>query len=112
MGPNETSWVERAISALDGTTLTGEEKIDAVLLLSAHIRIAHSMSATGSFPWDSSRQLSGQMTGILRDHAERFPSILAAVDEAAGTPIDAVTDGIGLECVLRGIEQIIADGRR
>ncbi|MGR7002046.1 TetR/AcrR family transcriptional regulator [Yinghuangia aomiensis] len=48
MGPGELSWMERAVSALDGTGLTGAERMDAALLLSGHVRaIAQQARAAG-----------------------------------------------------------------
>ena len=35
MGPNETAWVERAVRSLTDTGLSGDQQVDAVLLLSA-----------------------------------------------------------------------------
>jgi len=107
MGPNETGWVERAVRCLADTGLTGDQQIDAVLLLSAHVRMAHSLSAAGSFPWDANRRLTAAMTEVLRDRAADFPSILAAIDGATGRPVRSVTDGIGLACVLDGIDHQI-----
>jgi hypothetical protein len=36
--PAELSWLERAVSALDGTGLNGAERMDAAVLLVGHIR--------------------------------------------------------------------------
>lgn len=107
MGPNETGWVERAVRCLAGTGLTGDQQIDAVLLLSAHVRMAHSLSTAGSFPWTADHRLAPAMTGVLRERAADFPSILAAIDGARGRPVRSVTDGIGLACVLDGLDHQI-----
>jgi AcrR family transcriptional regulator len=107
MGPNETGWVERAVRCLAGTGLSGDQQIDAVLLVSAHVRMAHSLSTAGSFPWDADRRLTEPMTDVLHQHADDFPAILAAIDGAVGRPVRDVTDGIGLECILHGIEHQI-----
>ncbi len=109
MGPNETGWVERAVGALAGTGLAGTHKIDAVLLLSAHIRTAHSRSTTGSYPWDATRSLADPMAEILRDRADEFPEILAVVDDRPTLPAHDPTAGIGLRCVLLGIERLIQE---
>jgi AcrR family transcriptional regulator len=107
MGPNETGWVERAVRCLAGTGLSGDQQIDAVLLLSAHVRMAHSLSTAGSFPWDAHRRLTPAMADVLREHAGEFPSILAALEGARAKPVRTVTDGIGLACVLDGIDRQI-----
>lgn len=110
MGPNEVAWVEQAVGALDGTGLEGDERIDAVLLVSGHVRTARSLASAGTFPWAGTRRLSPPMTSILRQHAERFPAILHAVDVASGRPIRSVDDGLGLTAVLDGLDAEI--GRR
>ena len=109
MGPNETGWVERAVRCLAGTGLSGDQQIDAVLWC-PHVRMAHSLSTAGSFPWDAERRLTEPMTDVLPS-ADDFPAILAAIDGAAGRPVRDVTDGIGLECILHGIEHQIRVAR-
>lgn len=108
MGPNEVGWVEQAVRALDGTGLSGDERIDAVLLVSSHVRTTHSLVSSGTFPWTAERQLSPHMTSLLREEAERFPAILDAVDSASPRPIRHVDDGLGLGCILDGLEIRIA----
>jgi AcrR family transcriptional regulator len=112
MGPNETGWVERAVRCLADTDLPGDQQIDAVLLLSAQVRTAHSLATAGSFPWDTSRRLSAAMTDVVRENADDFPAILAATGESGARPLRAVTDGIGLDCVLDGIERRIGAARK
>lgn len=112
MGPNETAWVERAVRSLADTGLSGDQQIDAVLLLSAQVRTAHSLGTAGSFPWDTSRRLTPPMTDVVREHADAFPAILAATSGSGARPLEAVTDGIGLDCVLDGIERQIRAARR
>ena len=113
LGPNEAAWVEQALRSLADTGLSGDQQIDAVLLLSAQVRMAHSLASAGSFPWDTSRQLTSPMTDVVREHSDDFPAILAATSGSTARPLRAVTDGIGLDCVLDGIErQIRAATRR
>jgi hypothetical protein len=69
--------------------------------------MAHSLSTAGSFPWDADRRLTAAMTDVLRERAAEFPSILAAIGGATGRPVRSVTDGIGLACVLDGIDHQI-----
>jgi AcrR family transcriptional regulator len=49
IGPHEVAWVEQAMRALDGTGLSGDERIDAVLLVSSHVRTTHSLAWSGTF---------------------------------------------------------------
>jgi AcrR family transcriptional regulator len=103
MGPNEVGWVEQAMRALDGTGLSGDERIDAVLLVSSHVRTTHSLASSGTFPWTADRRLSPEMTTLLRDHPDRFPAILDAVEHASPRPVRDVADGLGLACILDGL---------
>ncbi|WP_308120653.1 TetR/AcrR family transcriptional regulator C-terminal domain-containing protein [Streptomyces bambusae] len=48
MGPRELAWMEEALAALDGCGLSGAESMDAVVLLSGHVRgIAEQTRAMG-----------------------------------------------------------------
>jgi hypothetical protein len=59
-------------------------------------------------PWDNSRRLTPIMTDVVREHADAFPVIVAAATNGSNArPLRHVTDGIGLDCVLDGIEQQI-----
>jgi AcrR family transcriptional regulator len=109
MGPNEVGWVEQAVRALADTGLSGDERIDAVLLVSSHVRTTHSLASSGTFPWTADRQLSPHMTSLLREEAERFPAILDAVGSASPRPIRHVDDGLGLGCILDGLQLRIAE---
>lgn len=108
MGPNEVGWAEASLSAFEGTGLTGRERIDATLLISAHVRTAHSLSTAGTFPWDERRQLNDSLVTVLNEHRDRYPAILAAIDAPRSKPITSVHDGLGLECILDGLERRIA----
>lgn len=112
MGPNEVGWIDQALRAFDGTGLDGGERIDAVLLVSAHVRTTHSLATSGTFPWTDRRQLRPHLTTVVRDHPERFAVILEAVDSASRRPIAGVKDGLGLTCILDGLERRITQRKR
>lgn len=108
MGPHEVGWAEQALAALDGTGLNGNERIDVTLLVSAHVRTAHSLATSGTFPWDEHRQLTPALTRLLHEEPERYPAILAALDSPPAAPIASVHDGLGLSCILDGVAKRIA----
>jgi AcrR family transcriptional regulator len=112
MGPNEVGWVEQAVRALADTGLDGDERIDAVLLVSSHVRTTHSLASSGTFPWTADRRLSADMTSLLQEEADRFPAILAAVGTAPPRPVRHVDDGLGLACILDGLQLRIAERQR
>lgn len=112
MGPNEVGWAEQALAALDETGLNGSERIDVTLLVSAHVRTAHSLATSGTFPWDEHRQLTPVLSGLLHEKPERFPAILAVLDSPPAPPIASVHDGLGLSCILDGVAKRIASKKK
>lgn len=103
MGPREIGWTESAVAALAGTGLTGAQRLDAVFLLSGHIRNTQSASTAGTQPWQRDKRLRGQ----IAEHGDRFPALVAATDDAA----DAGQDGsweFGLARIFDGLELLIS----
>ncbi len=101
-GPREVGWTESAVAALEDTGLDGGERMDAVFLLSGHIRNTRSAATAGTQPWTAEKELRD----ILRRHGERFPALLAA-ESSAG---DAVRDNgwsFGLTRILDGLAVLI-----
>lgn len=103
MGPRETGWPESALSALTGTPLTERERLDAVMLVSSHIRSTHPTVAPGTQTWTGGNAASIMRELLLRN-ADRFP--LLANTEAA--PPATTTQEFGLHVILAGLEQAIA----
>ena len=82
------------------------EQLDAVLVLSGHLRNTRSMATAGTQPWTTGRQVA-----LLRQHGGRFPALAAAVP-AAGDPSDRGRDHareFGLARILDGLEVLIAE---
>jgi AcrR family transcriptional regulator len=107
VGPNEVTWMEAALSALDGTGLRGWERLDAVVVLSGHVRtIAAQLHASPG--GDPERQLGAVLATILRDHGDRFPAVNAALTSTMieGGQDDALN--FGLARILDGIAALIA----
>ncbi|MFI6644758.1 TetR/AcrR family transcriptional regulator [Streptomyces sp. NPDC050504] len=124
MGPCELAWTERAVAALDGTGLSGAERMDAVVLLVGHVRgITQQGRAVGA--GDSPEEQFGAVLGpLLREHGERFPALAAVFGEAAGANAEEGGAGsagsavqrdqaweFGLERILDGLAVLI-EGRR
>jgi AcrR family transcriptional regulator len=105
MGPRETGWTEAAVAALEGTGLSGAERMDAVFLLSGHVR--NTQSSAGTQPWTADRRLSPALTDLVRRDKERFPALVAATDEA-GRPVGDNGWSFGLGRILDGLEQLVA----
>lgn len=112
MGPVEVGWMERALAALDGCGLTGAEAIDAVVLVSGHVRgIAEQERAMagGAVGEEPDAQLTSVLGEVMRVHGEKYPALgaaLASVAEAGGQ--DQALD-FGLERILDGLGLLVAE---
>ncbi|MFD1930014.1 TetR/AcrR family transcriptional regulator [Nonomuraea mangrovi] len=104
-GPRELAWMELAVGALDGSGLTGAERLDAVVLLAGHVRgIAQQAQAAGPAGGPEA-QFSGALGELMQAHAERYPAIAAALtsasrhgghDQALEFGLQRILDGLGL----------------
>ncbi|MGM1063216.1 TetR/AcrR family transcriptional regulator [Saccharothrix sp. Mg75] len=101
-GPREVGWTESAVAALEGTGLSGGERMDAVFLLSGHIRNTQSSATAGTQPWTSDRHLRA----VLREHGDRFPALHEAARSSGGSAHD---NGwrFGLDRILDGLAVLI-----
>ncbi|GIF17678.1 AcrR family transcriptional regulator [Actinoplanes tereljensis] len=99
IGPVELSWLESALKVLP-EGLTGGERMDAIATIAGHVRAIAGQKG-------GEQMMTEAMTLVLREHADRFPAIAAAVADP-GTPDQAFT--FGLERILDGLEVLL--GRR
>ncbi|MFI9552752.1 TetR/AcrR family transcriptional regulator [Nonomuraea endophytica] len=106
MGPKEIGWTEVAVAALAETGLSGSEQMDAVLLLSGHVRNTRSITSAGTQPWTTQGQLSPALTALLDQAADRFPALSAAI-ASAGDPTPGRSREFGLQRLLDGLEVLI-----
>jgi AcrR family transcriptional regulator len=107
MGPRETGWPESALSALADTPLTERERLDAVMLVSNHVRATHATATPGTQTWTAG-DAAPIMRDLLRRNADRFP--LLATTQA--TPSPTTTREFGLHTILDGLEQAITQRTR
>ncbi|MEV5987727.1 TetR/AcrR family transcriptional regulator [Streptomyces sp. NPDC052051] len=107
LGPGELSWMERAVSALDGTGLNGAERMDAAVLLVGHVRgITQQARAAGS-AGDPEAQLGTVLSDLMRKHGERFPALTAALTSAARSDGRDQAWEFGLRRILDGLAVLI-----
>ncbi|WP_405800622.1 TetR/AcrR family transcriptional regulator [Streptomyces sp. NBC_01506] len=107
MGPAELAWTERAVSALDGTGLTGAERMDAVVLLVGHVRGITQQARAAGPEGSPEAQLNAVLGDLMRAHGERFPALgaaLASTDQSGGQ--DQAWE-FGLRCILDGLAVLI-----
>ncbi|MFB7864104.1 MULTISPECIES: TetR/AcrR family transcriptional regulator [unclassified Streptomyces] len=112
MGPNELGWLESAVSALGGTALSGSEKTDAVVAVNGHVRSW--VQYAGNAPAGPTAEISNEhwgtaIAGLVRDHGERYPALLEAMESGAFDPTDEGGPAFGLRVVLDGIGVRIAE---
>ncbi|MFD2763228.1 TetR/AcrR family transcriptional regulator C-terminal domain-containing protein [Micromonospora eburnea] len=102
-GPNELAWLERVVTALAGTGLTGDEQLDVAVLLVGHARnlAQHTASPTGA---PGPTQEAG-FAALLRGREERFPALTAALRSARHDSDQALD--FGLARILDGIQALI-----
>jgi AcrR family transcriptional regulator len=108
MGPRETGWSERALSALADTPLTERERLDAVMLVSHHIRATHPAATTqGTQTWTN-----GSAAPIMRDMLLRNADLFPLLATTVATPSATTTQQFGLHALLEGLEHTITQRTR
>jgi hypothetical protein len=102
IGPHEMSWMERALTALPAAGLAGTERLDVVAVLAGHAR------ATASLVTSRQREadLGAAIGAVLREHAERFPAVAAAMADGAGGGQEQ-SFAFGLARILDGLQVLI-----
>ncbi|MEV4893494.1 TetR/AcrR family transcriptional regulator C-terminal domain-containing protein [Nonomuraea sp. NPDC055795] len=106
MGPKEIGWTEVAVAALAETGLSGSEQMDAVLLLSGHVRNTRSTTSAGTQPWTTHRQPSHTLSTLPDHAADRFPALTAAI-ASANDPTPDRSRQFGLQRLLDGLDVLI-----
>ncbi|MGW8395860.1 TetR/AcrR family transcriptional regulator [Streptomyces lydicus] len=108
LGPRELAWMEQALAALEGTGFSGAERLDAVLLLTGHVRgIAQQARATGQTDKPEA-QLLATLGELMQAHGEHYPALTAAL--ASATQHGGQDQGFefGLQRILDGLGLFIA----
>ncbi|MEU8813291.1 TetR/AcrR family transcriptional regulator C-terminal domain-containing protein [Actinoplanes sp. NPDC048796] len=100
IGPNELSWMESALAVLPGG-LTGAERMDAVAAVAGQVRMIAGQAAT------TEGELTATIGLVLREHADRFPALAAAVSDTATRGGQDQAFRFGLERILDGLEVLI-----
>ncbi|MGI5257891.1 TetR/AcrR family transcriptional regulator [Streptomyces angustmyceticus] len=107
MGPHELGWTDRALAALAGTGLTGGERLDAVVVVTGHVRTLAQVSAPtgpgGARATGPEEAMSAALNELLAGRADRFPAVAAALADSGGASRDQAWE-FGLERILDGLE--------
>jgi AcrR family transcriptional regulator len=119
MTPNQIAWLEWGLGYLRGTTLTADEKLSVIILLSGYVwrettievDMAEAAEAAG-YTVDEAVAGYGQILAKLAD-PRRFPEVHAAIAEGAFDDSEGADPekefNFGLERVLDGIEVLIRE---
>ncbi|MEV0278911.1 TetR/AcrR family transcriptional regulator [Streptomyces sp. NPDC050610] len=110
MGPAELGWMERAVSALDGTGLTGAERMDSAVLLTGHVRVIAQHARAAAPTSGVEAQLGSVLGAVLAEHGERFPALTAALASTRDAGGQDEAWEFGLQRILDGLAVLI--GRR
>lgn len=103
LGPNELAWMERGIEKLRDSGLNGGEQLDSILVLTSHVRNLAQQTITTGLTEDHINQALAE---ILTTEADRFPSLAAAMQTAAGSQNQGLE--FGLDRILDGLEALIS----
>jgi len=107
MGPHELGWLEIALDALADSGLSEAEQLDAVALVSGHVR---GMAAQEPVADDGPGAESGTaalMTQVLVSHAGAFPRAAAAFERSRRDGGADQALEFGLERILDGLEVLV-----
>ncbi|QNE17246.1 TetR/AcrR family transcriptional regulator [Kribbella qitaiheensis] len=107
LGPNELSWMDRGVQAVQNTGLTGGEQLDSVLVVTGHIRTIAQQSLTvpGGTTGVTEDHITAALTEILSTQADRFPGLAAAMTTLEGGQNQGLS--FGLDRILDGLEALI-----
>lgn len=99
IGPNELAWMESALALLP-PGLSGAERMDTAAVVAGHVRALAAQT--------NESQLMAAMGLVLREHADRFPAVTAAISDIG---VNGGTDQafrFGLERILDGLQVLIS----
>ncbi|WP_030712606.1 TetR/AcrR family transcriptional regulator [Streptomyces sp. NRRL F-2580] len=107
MGPGELSWMERAVTALDGTGLSGAERMDTAVLLTGHVRGITQQARAAGPAGNPEAQLGVILGELMQAHGEQFPALTAALASAARSEGQDQAWEFGLQRILDGLAALI-----
>ena len=101
VGPIEVGWLESALSVLPDD-LTGAERMDVVATLAGHVRAMAGQANTGE------SEFTASIGRVLREHADRYPSVAGAVRDVATQGGADEAFHFGLNRFFDGLETYMA----
>ncbi|GII75635.1 TetR family transcriptional regulator [Sphaerisporangium rufum] len=114
LGPNELGWMDAGLRALEGTGLTGAERLDTLALVTSYVRgmAQQTVTVAGGPAGTDEHAMAKMIAGLVHRYGDRHPAVTAALAEAAAVP-EAQETGLryGLDRILDGLARLI-DSRR
>ncbi|HEY3560722.1 MAG TPA: TetR/AcrR family transcriptional regulator [Kribbella sp.] len=113
LSPNQLAWMESGLEAFDGTPLTPQDRLSAMLLVNIYVRGTAQLTANMRTEPDAVQEADQLYTQRLAALAtpDRFPGIAATLeqppDEGYAGDFDAGEFAFGLNTVLDGIQSRI-----
>ncbi|WP_030021701.1 TetR/AcrR family transcriptional regulator [Streptomyces monomycini] len=107
MGPGELSWMERAVCALDGTGLSGAERMDAAVLLVGHVRCITQQARAAGPAGNPEAQLGAILGDLMQTRGGQFPALTAALASAAQSDGQDQAWEFGLQRILDGLATLM-----
>ncbi|MBF6210775.1 TetR/AcrR family transcriptional regulator C-terminal domain-containing protein [Nocardia puris] len=108
IGPNEMGWLDAALRAMDGTGMTGPERLDTVVLLSGHVRALAQQLGTASDDVSADR-IQSAYRDTFAAAGDRYPAVLAAFAEEAEQESSGAALDFGIDRILDGLAALIAN---
>ncbi|MGA5425118.1 TetR/AcrR family transcriptional regulator C-terminal domain-containing protein [Streptomyces lavendulocolor] len=93
--------------ALDGTGLSGAERMDAAVLLVGHVRGITQHARAAGPAGNPEAQLGAIPGDLMQAHGERFPALAAALASAAQSDAQDQAWDFGLQRILDGLAALI-----
>jgi AcrR family transcriptional regulator len=100
-GPHETAWIEAGLAALDGTGIDGAAALDALVLLSGHVRSVVAQTRGG--PADLEAATGAAMAAVLDEHRATYPRTRAAFAAARREGETGRALEFGVDRILDGL---------
>ncbi len=100
VGPHEFGWMERALAVLPAG-LTGAERLDVAATVAGHVRMVAAQADGGE------SALAAAIGLVLREHADRYPAVAAAMSDVIEHGGSDRAFQFGLERILDGLEVLI-----
>jgi AcrR family transcriptional regulator len=107
MGPNELAWFDAALAALSETGLTPAEQHHAFLLLIGLVRTSVQQEADSAGAGDDG-DWGMAMADLMQRHGNRYPALLASIQDGAFDPSEEDSLEFGLHRVLDGLELLVS----